>query len=315
MKMKKICVGILCYNEVDNVKEMYTTVTQILQRFTQYEYDIIFADNSSTDGTVDILREIASEDKKVKVILNQTNFGPQRSGYNLLCHFCGDALISLPCDFQDPPELINEYIKYWEEGYQIVWGQKVSSKESKMMYMIRTLYYKIIGFLSETPMYEHVTGTGILDKAVVEGVLNVEDASIGAKTIAGEYGYKVKLIPYVQNKRQKGKSGYSLNLYFSHAMKMMINTSTKPLRLMTIWGMFCSFLCAVIAVVYLVLKLIYWNRFDAGMTPVLIGLFFMGSVQLLFLGVIGEYLGVLLRRVSKKAVVIEKELLNFDEEE
>lgn len=312
--MKKISISIICFNEEKNVELMYKCVKSIMDKKNDYCYEIIFADNASTDKTPEILRELSALDKNVKVILNMKNVGPTRSSKNALFHASGDAVISVACDFQEPPEMILEFIKEWEKGNLIIWGQKVKSKENKIKFFLRKLYYKIIKFLSENPQYEQVTGFGLMDRRIIEQMKALDERTMTFRHVVGELGYPVVLVPYTQNKRRAGKSSYNLYRYFNHAITTMVYTSKLPLRLATIMGTIASAISFFIGIIYLVLKLLNWDNFVAGMAPMVIGFFFVGSIQLLFIGIIGEYIGVILEKVTKRPLVVEKETFNFNED-
>lgn len=312
--MKKISFGICCYNEAQNVERMYEAVTKEIKKFPEYDYDIVFSDNHSEDGTQDILRRIAKKDKKVKVILNQTNFGADRSNVNCIKHLTGDAVICLTCDFQDPPEMIPEFIEKWQEGYDVVWGQKVQSDEGKIKYLCRKIYYAVIDSFSDVKQLRQVIGFGLMDQSVVDIIMiqMEQDPYLHFRHLIPEYGFKVCLLPYCQQKRQHGKSSYGLSQYFSFALVSLCNTSMKPLRMMTVLGMLVALGSVIVALFYLFYKLTHWYTFDAGMAPIVIGLFFVSAVQLFCLGILGEYIGIILRRVSKRINVVEEELINFD---
>lgn len=308
---KKITVSISCYNEEDNVRPMADAVTRIMQSL-DYEYEIVFRDNCSTDATKQRLREMAAEDKHIKAIMHNRNYGTGGRGRRQrLAHFSGDAIISLPCDFQEPPELIPEFIKYWEEGYKVVAGQKTGSKEGKIKYCLRHLYYKIMNTFSEVPQYDHMSGILLYDREVMGEILKI-DEDIVLRNALADMGYKVKLIQYVQEKRRSGKSSYNVWRYLTFALNSMVNTSTAPLRLMTVAGFCMSVISFILGIVYTIMKLTLWYRFPAGVAPILIGMLFLGSVQLLFMGLLGEYIGAILRKVSRQPDVIISEELNFD---
>lgn len=294
---------------------MYIKIRNIFNELTQYNYEHIFIDNCSTDKTSIILKEIARKDKKVKVILNLRNFGPDRSTCYALLQASGDAAICLACDFQDPPELIPQFIRKWEEGYRVVFGQKVESEESKLMFFVRTIYYKIIKSFSSVEQFEHVTGFGLYDKSVIEMFRWIADPNPYFRGTVTDLGYKIGLIQYVQPKRQRGKSSYNLFSYFDTAMNGMMNCSRVPLRIATLTGFGMSLLSLIIAFVYLMLKLLYWNNFNMGIAPLIIGVFLLGSIQIAFIGIIGEYIGAILERVIRRPLIVEKERLNFDAED
>ncbi len=316
MEMKKISIGVPCYNEEENIELMYGTLTEQMRNFSQYDYEIIFEDNASTDTSEQILRKIAQQDKHVKVILNQSNFGPERSSTNCMGSMTGDAFISLPCDFQEPPEMIPEFLKYWEEGYSVVLGQKTKSKENRFKYFLRKVYYKIINAFSDHPQIDQVTGFGIYDRKIADILMitKSQDPFVEVRHLLSEHHFKMKLLPYSQRQRQHGKSSYTTWSYFSFAITSLCNTSVKPLRIMTVLGLVTGFLSLLCGGVYLVYKLLYWDTFSAGMAPLVIGLFFCASVQLFCIGMLGEYIGIILRKVTDKPLVIEKERINFEEE-
>ncbi len=309
---KKVCVTVPCYNEVGNVKPMADTLTKIMQELP-YDYEILFTDNCSTDGTKEILRSLAAQDKHIKVLMNNRNYGTDRRASTGCGKYAeGDVFIAIACDFQEPPELIPEFLKYWEQGYKVVCGQKTSSKESRLKYACRCIFYKLINELSDTPQYENMSGILCFDKEVYEE-LKKYDYDVDFRFIVADAGYEVKLIQYQQQKRRSGKSSYNVWRYLTFAITSMIATSTAPLRLMTVAGFLMSVISFAAGLVYLIAKLLFWYHFQAGMAPILIGMFFIGSVQLFFLGIVGEYIGVILRRVSKTPEAILSEKLNVEE--
>lgn len=309
---KKISIAVPCYNEEGNVKPMAQKLTEIMQQL-DYDYEIIFTDNCSNDATKQYLRELAAADPHIKVLMNNRNYGPGgRSAHNT-GHYCsGDIYIQIPCDFQEPPELIPEFVKYWEEGYKVVAGQKIASEEGKVKYFLRSLFYKIINLLSDVPQYAHMSGIVLTDREVLQEWVKTDDDIVLRNAIA-DMGYPVKMIQYVQQKRRSGKSTYNVWRYLTFALNSMINTSTTPLRLMTVIGFCMSVVSFIIGLAYLIMKLVLWDWFPTGAAPTLIGMMFIGSVQLLFMGVIGEYVGVILRKISHQPGVIVGEKLNFEE--
>lgn len=311
MVKKHISVMTPCYNEEGNIINLYNAVKAQFNKLPQYSYEHIFIDNYSTDCSRDILRELAQKDKNVKVILNARNFGPNRSGSYGMLQATGDALICIVCDLQDPPELIPQFLEKWEAGYKVVLGQKLKSKESPLMFQVRKLYYKIINWLSETPQYEGVTGYGLFDKEFLNTMRWMDDPDPYIKGLVPDLGYKTYLLKYTQNKREHGKSSYNFSRYFDFAITGVTHVSKKPLRIATLAGLIMSVLSFIIALLYLILKLIFWNSFAMGTAPILIGMFFLASVQLAFIGVIGEYIGAILTRVTKRPMVVEEERINF----
>ena len=313
--MKKISLFTPCYNEEGNVYELYKKVTEVMKQLPKYTYEYVFIDNHSTDKTPEILRKIADEDKRVKVIFNVRNFGPSRSGSYGFYQTSGDVSICLACDFQDPPELIPEFVKKWEEGYKVVWGKKTGAAESKLMYGIRCLYYKIIKNFADSQQYENVTGFGLYDKEVMDLFRKMNDPTPNFRNMVGEFGYEVGMIEYYKPERRSGKSSYNFFRYYVDAINSLVVTSRTPLRIATFLGMIVAGGSFGIGIIYLILKLIFWNSFSFGQAPLVCGLFFFGAIQLTFLGVLGEYIGEILARQMNRPLVVEKERLNFDEGE
>ena len=312
--MKMISIGVPCYNEEENIELMYNAITEQMRLLPEYDYEILFADNSSTDSSQTILRKIAASDKHVKVIINQANFGPDRSGINMSKNTIGDAFISIPCDFQEPPEMIPLFIQEWEKGADIVWGQKNKSKENKIKYLCRGLFYSIIDFMSDYPQLKQVSGFGLMDRKVLDiiHITQFQDPEYNARNLVCEYGFNIKLISYTQNRRERGKSSYNLTRYFAFAINSLCNSSVKPLHFMIITGTIAGCISMIISVVYFIYKITHWNTFDAGMAPIIIGLFFVSAVQLFCMGVLGEYIALSIKRATNRPLVVEKERINFD---
>ena len=279
--MKNISIVIPCYNEENNVIPMANSITEIMNK-TEYDYEILFVDNCSKDGTRERLRSLAKDNRRIKVLMNSRNYGIDgRSGRNALKYVSGDAIITMACDFQDPPELIPEFINWWEEGYKVVCGMKTSSKEGWIKYHFRDLFYRIIDALSEIPQYRHISGITLMDKIVLNEWLKT-DYDYYLRFALADMGYNIKLIEYQQQERRTGKSSYNIWRYLTFAIDSTVATSRLPLRVITILGALMSFICFVIGIIYLIFKLRYWHLFTAGTAPALIGLFFLGSVQLFF---------------------------------
>ena len=310
--MKHISVMTPCYNEEGNIRNIYNAVKEQFDKMPQYTYEHIFIDNYSTDNSRKILRELAAEDSNVKVILNARNFGPNRSGSYGMLQGTGDALICIVCDLQDPPEMIPTFLQKWEEGYKVVLGQKTKSKENPLMFQVRKLYYKIMEKLSETEHLTNVTGYGLFDKEVLDMIKWMDDPDPYIRGLVTQLGYKWCLVEYTQQERTSGKSSYNFNRYFDFAITGLTHVSKKPLRIVTLVGLIMSAISFVIAFIYLVFKLVHWYEFDMGTAPILIGVFILGSVQLACLGVIGEYIGAILTKVTKRPMVVEEERINFD---
>ncbi|MGN0485571.1 MAG: glycosyltransferase family 2 protein [Lachnospiraceae bacterium] len=314
--MKKISVLIPCYNEEENVVPMSEAVVEIFKKeLPQYDYELVFIDNDSTDHTRELLREICKKNPKIKAIFNAKNFGQFNSPYYGILQTTGDCTISMCCDFQDPVELIPKYVKEWENGYKIVIGIKTSSKENPIMYHLRSLYYKVIKKFSDVEQIEHFTGSGLYDKAFVQVLRELDDPTPFLRGIVAELGFRRKEIPYEQPKRRAGKTHNNWYSLYDAAMLSFTSYTKVGLRLATFIGMGCGIVSAVVGIIYLIMKLLYWNRFAAGMAPVLIGMMFLGSVQLVFMGFLGEYVLSINRRVMKRPLVVEEERINFISEE
>ena len=308
--MKKVSILIPCYNEEENVVPMSEAIRDLFEKeLTQYDYELLFIDNASTDKTRDLLREICANNKKVKAILNAKNFG--QFNYGML-QTTGDCTITMVCDFQDPIDLIPQYLKEWENGYKIVIGIKTSSKENPIMYWLRSIYYKMIKKFSDVEQIEHFTGSGLYDQSFLDVLRDLKDPTPFMRGIVAELGYKRKEIEYEQPKRRAGKTHNNFYTLYDAAMLSFTSYTKIGLRLATFLGMGIGIISFAIALVYLILKLVYWDRFNAGMAPVLIGMFFLGAVQLLFLGLMGEYILSINQRVMNRPLVVEEERINFD---
>lgn len=314
--MKKISVLIPCYNEAENVGPISRAVTEILEKeLPRYDYELVFIDNDSTDGTRDIIRGLCADNPRIKAILNARNFGQFNSPYYGMLQVTGDCVIEMVADFQDPVEMIPKYIREWEKGYKIVIGIKTSSKENRLMYWLRSCYYKTIKKLSDVEQIEHFTGSGLYDREFIEVLRNLDDPTPFLRGIVAELGYRRKEIPYEQPRRRAGKTHNNFYRLYDAAMLSVTSYTKAGLRLATIFGSICAVVSMLIALVYLVMKLIWWDRFPAGMAPMLIGMLFLGSVQLFFIGFLGEYIMSINQRVMKRPLVIEEERINFNEEE
>lgn len=312
--MKKISILIPCYNEVENVELMSKTVINVLEEaLSRYDYEILFIDNCSQDGTRDELEKICSKNKKIKAIFNVTNFGQFNSPFYGMCQTTGDCTISMCCDFQDPVELIPRFVEEWEKGYKIVSGIKTSSKENGFIYFLRSMYYKMIKNMSTVQMIEHFTGFGLYDKTFIDLLRSLDDPIPFLRGIVAEYGFKRKDVEYEQAKRRAGKTKNNFLTLYDAAMLSVTSYTKVGLRLATLLGFLCSGISLVIAMVYFVLKLMHWNEFQAGYTPMMLGIFVIGSLQLFFIGLIGEYILNINTRVIHRPLVVEEKRLNFDE--
>lgn len=312
--MKKVSILIPCYNEEENVGPMCQALVELFEKqLPQYDYEIVFIDNDSTDQTRPILRGICSQNRRVKAIFNAKNFGQFNSPYYGILQTTGDCTISMVCDFQDPLELIPKYLEEWEKGYKIVIGIKTSSKENKIMYGLRSLYYKLVKKFSSVEQIEHFTGSGLYDKSFVQVLRDLNDPTPFLRGIVGELGFRRKEIPYEQPKRRAGKTHNNFMTLYDAAMLSITSYTKFGLRFCTFIGVFCGIISLIIGLVYLVMKLIWWDRFVAGTTPILIGMFFLGAMLLFFMGMMGEYILSINQRMMNRPLVIEEERLNFEE--
>ena len=315
--MKKISVMIPCYNETENVIPISEAVVNILEKqLNNYDYELVFIDNASTDGTRDKLRLICANNKKIKAIFNVTNFGQFNSPFHGMCECTGDCVITMCCDFQDPVEMIPVFVKKWEEGHRIVSGVKTSSKESPILYLLRTIYYKLIKNMSSVKMIEHFTGFGLYDKTFISLLRELDDPIPFIRGIVAEYGegFNMVQVEYEQPKRRAGKTHNNFYTLYDAAMLSITSYTKVSLRIATFIGLFSSFVSIIIALVYLVLKLVDWYGFNAGSAPVVIGVFLLGGIQLFFIGLIGEYILNINTRVIHRPIVVEEERINFEEE-
>lgn len=309
--MKKISVITPTFNEAENVEALYARVKEVFAGMAAYEYEHIFIDNASTDGTAGLLRKIAASDRNVKVIMNVRNFGHIRSPYYALLKSAGDASVMLAADFQDPPELIAEFAGKWEQGYKVVLGVKTNSQESPLMFAARRLYYGIIGELADVKITKNNTGFGLYDRQVVDELRKLDEPYPFFRGLVSELGFEAATVEYVQPSRKRGFTKNNLYTLYDIGVLGIINHSKVPLRLAVFGGFFFAVINLLVAVGYFVYKLVNWTNFSVGIAPVVIGLFFFASVQLIFLGVIGEYIGAIYTQTLKRPLVIEKENINF----
>lgn len=316
--MKKISVLIPCYNEVENVELMSQSVINIMnETLPMYDYEIVFIDNCSTDGTRKVLENICLKNKKIKAIFNVTNFGQFNSPFYGMCQTTGDCTISMCCDFQDPIELIPVFVHEWEKGHKIVSGIKTSSKENAVIYFFRTCYYRIIRNMSSVKMIEHFTGFGLYDKTFISILRELNDPIPFLRGIVAEYGsgFNMIEIEYEQAKRRAGKTHNNFYTLYDAAMLSITSYTKIGLRLATMLGFVSSGISMAVALIYLVMKLINWNEFQPGNAPSTIGVFVLGSLQLFFIGLLGEYILNINTRVINRPVVVEEKRINFEESE
>jgi glycosyltransferase involved in cell wall biosynthesis len=309
--MKKISIVSGCYNEAGNIEELIARVRKAEAEVPGYEYEQIIIDNASTDGSPEILRKLAAEDPKIKVILNARNFGHIRSPYYGMLQASGDAVIYLVSDLQEPPELIPQMIREWENGAKAVVGIKDSSSESPLFFAVRQFYYRLVDRLADTKTIQNFTGFGLYDRAIIDYCRSLNDPYPYFRGLIAEVGLPVKRISYHQPLRTRGFTKNNLYTLYDMAMLGITNFSKIPLRLATILGFATALLSLLVAVGYLLSKLLFWYSFPLGTAPLVIGLFFFASVQLFFIGIIGEYVGAIHTQVMKRPLVVEKERINF----
>lgn len=313
MSKKLISVVTPCYNEEGNVERIHAEVKNIFKDLKDYDYEHLFIDNGSQDKTVSILKKIAEQNPNVKVIVNARNFGFIRSSFYGLIQPEGDAVILIFCDLQDPPSLMVDFIKKWEEGYQVVLGVKSSSKENFIVFNLRRLYYFLAGILSEeVELVSNFNGFGLYDHQVIEILRSINDPYPFLKGLISEIGFNKTIIKYQQNVRTQGKSSFNFYRLYDVGMLGITTYSNLPLRVATYLGSFLSLCSLTIAGVTLILKILFWDYFPIGTAAILVGLFFLASVQLFFIGMLGEYIGLMNKRMLKRPLVVERERINFD---
>lgn len=310
MKKKLISIVTPCFNEEENVDELYERINKVMSTL-KYQYEHIFIDNASTDGTAKKLRALAAKDKCVKVILNTRNFGHVRSPVHALLQAKGDAVVGMASDLQDPPERIPEFLQKWEEGYPIVIGVKEKSETSALLHFLRTVYYRVLRSLSDVNLIENFTGFGLYDRKVMDIVREIDDPYPYFRGIVADLGFDVAKVIFTQPRRKRGLTKNNFYTLYDLAMLGLTSYSKVPLRLATMFGFLSALISFLIGLAYLVYKLVFWYQFSLGSAPLVIGLFFLGSVQLMFLGIVGEYIGAIYTQVMHRPLVIEKERINF----
>ena len=311
--MKKISVLIPCYNEQENVVPISNEIVNTLENeLAAYDYEIIFIDNYSIDNTKPLLRELCKSNKKIKAIFNAKNFGQFNSPYYGMCQTSGELTIVICADFQDPIELIPTFIQEWENGFKIISGIKTRSKENQLIRFFRTCYYKIIKKMSNNvEQIEHFTGFGLYDKSFIDILRNLNDPIPFLRGIVAELGFRRKEILYEQQKRRAGKTKNNWYTLYDAAMLSFTSYTKIGLRIATITGFILAGLTFIIALVYFFYKLLYWDSFAIGIAPLIIGVFFLSSLQLFFIGFIGEYVMSINTRIMNRPLVIEEERINF----
>jgi glycosyltransferase involved in cell wall biosynthesis len=313
--MKLISIITPCFNEEENVENTYRKVKELFDSLGKYRYEHLFIDNSSSDRTVEILRRLAAEDKNVKVIVNSRNFGHIRSPHHAFLQAKGDAVIPVVADLQDPLTLLPVFLEKWEQGAKIVMGVKTRSKEHPAMFAIRRFYYYLVSHLSEIELTNNFYGFGLYDRIAVEAMRQMNDPYPYGRGMVSEIGFQPVKIEYTQNRRERGVTKNNFYTLYDMAMLGITSHSKVPLRLATMLGFATSAISLLIALGYFIYKLLFWNNFQVGVAPLVIGIFFCSAVQLFFIGILGEYIGAIHTQVLNRPLVVEKERINFDEEQ
>lgn len=310
--MKKISIMVPCYNEEENVLPMSRALTEQMEQLPQYDYEILFIDNCSQDRTRELLRQICAENPRIRAIFNSKNFGQFNSPYHGICQTTGDCTLCVCCDFQDPVEMIPRLIEEWEKGYKIVIGVKTSSKENRLMYFLRSVYYKMVRRMSKVEQIEHFTGFGLYDKSFVSVLRELDDPTPFLRGIVAELGPKIKQVEYEQAKRRAGKTSNNFFSLYDAAMLSFTSYTKIGMRLASFLGLLMSGGSALGALVCLILKLVDGDLFQSGTAAILLTILFIGGLQLFFIGFLGEYVMSINTRVMKRPLVIEEERINFD---
>lgn len=315
MLRKLISVVTPCFNEEDNVEELHRRIAAQIEQLPDYDYEHIFIDNASTDRTVERIKALTATNPRVKLIVNARNFGHIRSPIHAMMQARGDAVISMASDLQDPPELIAQFVRHWEDGFPVVAGVKPKSQETPLMFMVRRLYYRTIGRISDVRQIQNFTGFGLYDRRVIEAIRAISDPYPYFRGLIAELGFAHAEVAYVQPQRIRGMTKNNFYTLYDMAMLGITSHSKIPLRLATMGGFALSALSLIVACAYLAMKLLYWQSFSLGLAPVLIGFFFFASVQLFFIGLLGEYIAAMHTQILHRPLVIERERINFDTSE
>jgi glycosyltransferase involved in cell wall biosynthesis len=311
-RRKLVSIITPCFNEEENVQVLAERIRAACAMFPQHDYEQIFIDNASTDRTVARIKELAALDHRIKLIVNARNFGHMRSPLHAFFEARGDAVAVMASDLQDPPELLIDFVRCWDQGFKVVIGVKPKSREAPLMFMLRRIYYIGIGRISEIPLIENFTGFGMYDREVVEAVRQTGDRSPYFRGLIADLGYARAEIPFVQPRRERGITKNNFYTLYDNAMLGITSHSKVPLRLATFAGFTLSILSMMVAIGYLIAKLIFWNNFSLGTAPLVVGVFFFGAVQLFFVGILGEYIGAIHTAVHRRPLVVERERVNFD---
>jgi len=308
--MTKISIVTPTFNEEENIQKICSGIKSEMEKLN-INYEHIVIDNCSTDKTIENLKEICSRDKNVKVIINAKNFGHIKSPYYGILQSSGDACILMASDFQDPLELIPTYIQRWKSGAKIVLGKKTSSEENTFIFSLRKFFYKFLNKISETKLTENTTGSGIFDKSVINQLKNINDPYPYLRGLLSELSEEICIVEFNQPRRLLGKTKNNIFTLYDIGILGIIKHSRAPLRLVTFLGFVLSFFSLLTAFIYFIYKLFFWSSFDLGIAPLVIGIFGFASIQILLLGIIGEYVGILLIHLRNLPLVIEKERINF----
>lgn len=311
--MKKISILTPCYNEEENVAVLCERIRAVMKTLPQYDYEHVFIDNASKDNTVALIRKEIEKDPHIRCIVNARNFGHIRSPFHGIRQCYGDAVIQMVSDLQDPPEMIPALVEKWEAGHKVVVGVKNKSKENKLMYAVRSLFYNLISRMSEVEQIKQFTGFGLYDKQFVDVLREIDDPYPYLRGLVAELGFDIATVEFVQPRREHGRTKNNFYTLYDMAMLGFVNYSKVPLRMACFLGFGVAIVSLLVALVYLIYKLIYWNTFSAGQAPLVIGLFFFSAVQLIFIGIVGEYVGAVHTQVRKRPLVIEKQRINFED--
>jgi dolichol-phosphate mannosyltransferase len=312
MNKKIITIVSPTYNEEENILLFYSRVNEVIKNISNYQFEFLFIDNASTDETANILKDLAKQDKKIKVILNTRNFGHIRSPYWGIIQSQGDATIYLASDLQDPPELIPKFIDAWESGFKVALGVKPESKLNFLNHQLRKAYYKVLNKISNVSIIKNSTGFGLYDREVLNEVRKINDPYPFLRGIIAELGYEVKQIPFLQERRVRGYTKNNFYTLYDIGMLGIISHSITPIRMASFFGFLIGCISFIFAFIFTILKLIYWDSFPLGISPIIIGMFFMFGLILIFIGFLGEYIGSIHTYLQKRPIVVEKERINFD---
>lgn len=307
----KISIVTPTYNEVNNIENLCSDIKKEIKKLN-HQYEIIIIDNSSTDGTINKIRELAKNDKNIKVIINSKNFGHIRSPFYGMLNSSGDCTILMASDYQDPVFLIGEYYNLWKKGFKVVLAKKKNSKENKLLFNLRKFFYKFLNKISDNNLTHNTTGSGLFDKSIITLLKNINDPYPYFRGLITELTNNIATVDFDQPARKSGKTKNNLFTLYDIGMLGIVKHSRAPLRFMTVIGFFSSFVCFIVGIFYFFYKLLFWDTFNVGLAPIIIGIFFVSSIQIMLLGLMGEYIGIILMHQRNMPLVVEKERINFD---